>query len=237
MNLKYIRARNKKALVVVAHPDDEAYGMGGTLHKLLQIGFIVRVLVCYSSCPLDMDRGVERMERYYGYHKQVCYSPREFWTYVPDQLQLSALNHSSRDENPTRVFQLEPEIRKTVHEVNPLLVFTHSSCDLDEEHQVVAGAVRTALRPQNFLTQSKVPDILTFHVPGCTVGRPFSPSVFVALDENNVNVKLKAALRYGERTESHPCSSRSLKSSASHYGVLMGSAYAEAFELESLRFY
>ena len=52
-----------KVLVIAAHPDDEVYGMGGTMAKLSDAGHEVHVLIVTDGCTAQYRNDLRRSWR------------------------------------------------------------------------------------------------------------------------------------------------------------------------------
>jgi LmbE family N-acetylglucosaminyl deacetylase len=205
-----------QVLVVIAHPDDEVLGCGGTIVKLAEAGHDVRVLLATRRCDP---------------HGRRC------WTRA-----LDAFERSCRCLGATPLIG-EPLVDETcaepnVHDLHDVLVdhvsgadivFTHWPGDVNQVHRGVARAVEIATRPFR-----RRRDVFLFEVPTSTdqaFVRGFSPNAHVLLDDAHCERKLEAlahydfdgfGLDYGRRPED-------LRRQSEARGAEAGAAYAEAF--------
>ena len=64
--------KNKNILVIVAHPDDELLGVGGTIHRLVkEYSCFVKVLILGEGITSrEQIRDIERWETELGQHKK-----------------------------------------------------------------------------------------------------------------------------------------------------------------------
>jgi LmbE family N-acetylglucosaminyl deacetylase len=120
-------------------------------------------------------------------------------------------------------------------EVGPDLVMTHHPGDLNTDHRIVANAVLTAFRP----TPSDRPVTLAafetlssteWNVP--SNGASFVPNIFVEISAG-LDRKLSAMSCYTSeiRDWPHPRSLRGIEVAAQRWGMTVGLANVEAFQL------
>ena len=122
-------------------------------------------------------------------------------------------------------------IEKEIDKFKPDRVYTHHYNDLNVDHRIVYNATLTACRPINF----KVKELYSFEVLSSTEWNypiRFQPNIFVNISKQ-LEKKLKAMSMYKNeiRKFPHPRSLENMKNVASRWGSIMGSNYAEAFEL------
>jgi LmbE family N-acetylglucosaminyl deacetylase len=118
----------------------------------------------------------------------------------------------------------------------PEIIFTHHGGDTNIDHQRTFNAVMTASRPQE---GEPVKCILTFETPSSTEWQAFNhkpyfqPNFFVALNEVDIEAKIKAmeSYEYEKRAFPHPRSSEALKILAHKRGVEVGCNLGEGFML------
>lgn len=133
----------KKILVVAAHPDDEILGVGGTVAKHAAAGDEVYALILGEG---QTSRGEHRedisQEIVNELHRNTLESAAKvgyrdvFFADFPD-------NRFDQVDLLDIVKAVEHKIR----EIQPEIVYTHYSGDLNIDHQYTARAVLTATRP------------------------------------------------------------------------------------------
>jgi len=147
---------NDKILFVVAHPDDETIGAGGTIARFAKLG--------KSIFAISLTNGIGAR----GWGKNEALRRKE------DSLQAASLLGFTwvyQGDFPDNSLDTVPflDIVKIIEsikvEINPEMVFTHSSADLNIDHRIVAAAVLTAFRPT---PDSKVSQILSMEIPSAT---------------------------------------------------------------------
>lgn len=230
--LEYLR--NKKILIVAAHPDDELLGLGATMNKLItEFNVRTKVVILGEGVTsraetYDRDkwrrelethkRNVEAAKLCIGYHEVETY---DFADNRFDTVPL--LDIVKVIENEKQLF--EPEV-----------VFTHHGGDLNIDHQRTFDAVVTACRP---VPNEMVKTIIAFETPSGTEWRAnadprhFLPNFFVALEEIHVDAKIRGmeSYEFEKRKYPHPRSPEALKIQAQRWGVVIGKKYAEAFQI------
>lgn len=218
----------RSVLVVASHPDDEVLGCGGSIAKHSAQGDSVAVLfmadgvaarnpVASSQATVGRRRAAESACSLLGA------TDLTFLPYPDNQL----------DQVP--LLQLAQEIEKVVSRLQPEIVYTHHSSDVNVDHRRTHDAVITACRPQ---PGYPVRRLLFFEVVSSTEWRPpsslppFAPQWFSDVSEY-LQLKLEALEAYAEEMRAYP-HSRSIEAVehlARWRGATVGVTAAEAFEL------
>ncbi len=199
-------------LAVVAHPDDEVLGCGGTLAKHAEAGDEIQVLY---ACTTAADNGIKGAcdalgARFYGNLG------------FPDQ----AL------DNIVGGFKciVERILYRIVHKPDTHIVYTHNPDDLNLDHQIVARAVLTAFRPCH--SQAA---ILAFETLSSTEWgvEPFAPNHWEVLTWGHVDKKIAALNCYRSeiRELPHPRNEEGINAQARWRGAQCGNMAAEAFRV------
>lgn len=133
----------KTVLIVAAHPDDEILGVGGTAARHVAEGDVVYALILGEG---QTSRGAHRedisREIVEKLHKNTLESAeavgfREvFFADFPDN-RFDAVN----------LLDIVKAVEQKIREIQPQIVYTHYSGDLNIDHQCTARAVLTATRP------------------------------------------------------------------------------------------
>jgi len=224
--------KNKKILVVVAHPDDELLGLGGTMHKLInEENCNVRLVILGEGITSRSDNrdpnewtnelvihkeNIEKARKVIGYQSVGIY---DFPDNRFDQVALLDL---------IKVVEIEK------NNFGPEIICTHHGGDLNIDHQLTLNAVITATRP---MSHEKVKTIITFETPSgtewiaSTDPRKFNPNLFIEVSKENVFTKIKGmeSYEFEKRKYPHPRSPEALEIQAKRWGVSIGVEYAEAF--------
>ena len=214
-----------KVLVVVAHPDDETIGMGGTVLRHIDQGHEV-----FFCCVTDgagarhnesslQEKCFLKASRSYGV-------VRHYLLGLPDQ---------QLDDGP--LLNLIKPLEEVFRECRPDIVYTHTDADVNQDHRAVYYATLVCSRPH---PTSTVKQLLTFEVPSSTEWWPkigpavFCPNRFVDV-EKYVEQKIDIFNLYKETFQSevkpypHPRSIESLIVIMKERGISVGLQFAEAF--------
>jgi N-acetylglucosamine malate deacetylase 1 len=222
----------RRALVVAAHPDDEALGCGGTLARLAAEGTEVHLLFVADGVGA---RGAAAPdpEALAARRAMGDAAARLLGAQAPTYLDFPDNRLDGQD-----LLDIVQQVERVARGVAPELVLTHFAGDLNVDHRCCAHAVATAFRPVSGQT---VKSIWTFEVPSSTewafgvTGQPFRPNVFVDISAH-LEVKLAALEAYSDemRPFPHPRSAENVTALARNRGATIGVAAAEAFHLMRL---
>ena len=216
-------------LVVVAHPDDEILGVGGSIARHVLRGDRVTVAILGSgissryTSPDQVDS--EKLSRLRD----------DAWRAMAllgvTDLRLFDLPDNRFDS--LDLLDIVKKIENLLDDTHPETLYTHFHGDLNIDHQVAARAVLTACRP---LAGSSLRRLLAFEVPSATgwgfPDQPFTPTVFSNIGET-LELKLAAIAAYHSeiREFPHPRSIEALKARALSWGSQSGLTAAEPFML------
>ena len=210
--------KNKKILIIAAHPDDETLGCGATIYNLSKNNHIH--LLTFTDGVGSRRNGennrnskLEKISKILGIDK---------------------FNVGSFPDNEMDTVSLLDLCKFIESNVNytPDLIFTQFIGDLNIDHQLVTKAVLTAFRPQ-YGDKMK---IYSYSVTSSTEYNPFSyfdgNSYFEVLQED-VNKKLEALKIYNKEMRPYP-HSRSYENVVNLmkvWGSEVGLLYCEKFKL------
>ena len=217
----------RRILIIVAHPDDEVLGCGGTIAKHSDLGDLVNVIFLADGVNSRSDAGLIELEIRKTNAKAAC--------------KILGVNHISFGQFPDNKLDTLPliEIVKYIEtaltEFNPDIIYTHSALDLNIDHQIVNRAVITATRPQG---NSSIKTILSFEILSSTewffseLMPAFKPNWFEDISKT-LDRKIEAIEVYrGElRDWPHPRSIQGIRHLAGFRGATVGVAAAESFML------
>lgn len=217
------------ALIVVAHPDDEVLGCGGTAAALAAAG--TRVRTCILSGRVDARNGrpgvdelVEDMRKSHA---------------------LLGLPEPILGDFPNIQFNKVPQldlvqfVEKVIADTAADTIFTHHSQDLNNDHLHLSLACQAAVR----LSQRRAGlpglrglyfmEILSstdWSFPGS--GEGFRPDTFFEIGESFLQKKINALAAYRGvmRDFPHPRSAEILRGLSAYRGGQAGMKYAEAFQ-------
>lgn len=216
-------------LCVVAHPDDEVLGVGGTLARHAARGEPVHVCILSAGVSSRYDDETEaeaEIEQRRDGARRAC-----------DTLGASVSFHGFPDNRFDDVALLDVvrTVESEIEEHEPSTVYTHHYGDLNVDHERTCRATVTSARP---LPDSDVDRVLAFETLSASewsVPRPdngFQPTAFVDVSEH-LETKQAALAHYERelRDPPHPRSLETVRKNAEVWGAKAGVAAAEPFEL------
>ena len=224
--------RNKRIMLVVAHPDDELLGLGATFHKLIkEYNVTTHVVILGEGITSRSDiRDVKIWERELAIHRENI-----------NKAQLAIGYHSTsiydfpdNRFDSVSLLDIVKVVEKEKEQFSPQVIFTHHGGDVNIDHQRTFESIITACRP---MQDEKVKMIITFETPSGTEWRSptdprhFLPNLFFSVSESDVDAKIKGmeSYEFERRKYPHPRSPEALKIQAQRWGVVVGSNFAEAF--------
>jgi len=222
----------ERILVVAAHPDDEALGMGGTIARLASEG--VEVMVAFMTCGAYSE--AEMVWRPDSTLTGSLPAPAP-WT-GPRTLGVTATRWSgilvdNALDGGLRL-HLVQKVEGWIGEWAPAAVYTHSPADCNIDHRLTFEAVLAATRPEPGCV---VKALYSFEVPSATewgFGQlaNFRPNVCFDISAT-LDLKLKALECYADqmRPFPHPRSPEAIRAYATRWAAVAGIDAAEAFEL------
>lgn len=218
-----------RILVVAAHPDDEVLGCGGTLARQAREGSEVYIAILGegSTSRQRADADASGVAELQAQSLEVA-----------GLLGVREVFHCGLPDNRFDTLPLLDVVRAVedlIAKVSPEVIYTHHGGDLNIDHVIVNRAVLTAARP---LEGQSVRDIYAFEVPSSTewafqrLEQPFRPNAFIDIS-TTIDSKIEGMEKYtGEvRPFPHPRSPEALRAIAKRWGSVVGTEYAEAFEL------
>mgnify|MGYP001052878032 CR=1 FL=1 len=225
---------DKKILLVVAHPDDELLGVGGTMNKFIkENNCTVRVVILGEGITSRGDnRNTEQWKNELKLHKQNIVSAQKEIGYQ----ELSIYDFPDNRFDSVALLDIVKIIEKEKRDFQPEIIFTHHGGDVNIDHQRTFEAVITATRP---MENEIVKTVITFETPSGTEWiassdpRKFSPNLFIEVSENDLNAKITGmeSYEFEKRIYPHPRSPEALRILAQYRGLTIGKGFAEAFNI------
>jgi LmbE family N-acetylglucosaminyl deacetylase len=204
-------ATKSSIIVFGAHPDDIEIGMGGTVPKLVGLGYDVTLVVAtlpnFVATDTKEDR---RREATMSAKVMGCKAP-EFLDLNPDQIIF----------NRRFVTQISDIIQKH----NPGEIFTQWIGDTHQDHQALTRAVIAASRDRNDLFMYETT------IPGGISENAFRPQLFVDVTETLELKKNALECFDSQKIRCGPVWIDALVGRCSFRGYQMNAKYAEAFEV------
>lgn len=218
---------SRRILVVAAHPDDEVFGVGGTIARHVRQGEQVSVLI--------LTDGVTARHNVTGAQEEAARKATRVLG-VQD-VHFANLPDERLDAMP--LLEVIEPISQLVKELRPQVVYTHHRGDTNQDHRVVFAATLVAVRP---FDGNPVERVLCYEVASSTEWGPaFAdwaslPNVYVDVS-GTLEAKLRALEAYRETFQSevkpfpHPRSPEAVRVYAQQRGITVGMLAAEAFVL------
>jgi len=218
---------SRQVLVIATHPDDETYGLGGTIARHVRQGDVVSVLILTDGVTARHNE----TESQKAAARQACAA------LGVDDVRFAGLPDQRLDGMP--LLEVIKPIHELFKELRPQVVYTHHRGDANQDHRVVFAATLVAVRP---FGGNPVERVLCYEMASSTEwGPPFSewaflPNVFVDISAT-LETKLRAVEAYRKTFQSevkpfpHPRSPEAVRIYAQQRGVTVGMLAAEAFVL------
>lgn len=224
--------KNKKILIVAAHPDDDLLGCGGTILKALKNGSKIKILYLgegVSSRFENIDKEIKEFKLASNTRYKEC----------KNSLKILGINDyifekrlcTRFDQLP--IVDLVKSIEREIKSFLPHIIFTHNNFDTNIDHNITHKAVEVATRPDS---KSKHISIYSFEIvcsSNFTFTKNFIPTSYVDISKE-INKKLKAWKCYSNETKNFPFprSEDGLITLAKFRGMQSHLKFAEAFKLE-----
>lgn len=220
--------KNKKILIVAAHPDDEMLGCFGTVARLILLG--------YEAYTLILGEGKTSRDK----TRNVSNKADELKTLNSEILKANEAigikdvfteNFADNRFDSVDLLDIVKAVDKVKNLIKPDIIFTHFANDLNIDHRITYNAVLTATRP---MTDECVREIYSFEILSSTewnYPQSFAPDVFYDITQT-LSLKQKAMSIYASelRKYPHPRSVDGIELIAKYHGMRVGLEYAEAFK-------
>jgi LmbE family N-acetylglucosaminyl deacetylase len=226
--------RNKRILVVVAHPDDELLGLGATMNRLIEEFNVTTHVVILGEgiTSRSNDRDKEKWKKELLIHNENIIQAQKAIGYH------SVATHNFPDNrfDSVQLLDIIKIIEKEKTTFQPDVIFTHHGGDVNIDHQRTFEAVMTATRP---MEHEKVSTIITFETPSGTEwidsssSKKFNPNIYIEVSKDNVNAKIQGmeSYEFEKRKYPHPRSPEALIIQSQRNGIIVGKDYCETFQL------
>ena len=227
-------------LVIVAHPDDEVLGMGGTILRHAIQNDTVTVAYMTTGITSRRSSKYQNVSSYEISKKQELNMKNQIEELRKDAKKACNLlkvkkniffDFPDNEMDTVPLLKIVKIIEKLVKEVKPDRIYTSHYGDLNIDHRVVFEATLTACRPVGL----PVKEIICFEILSSTEWAfPYriKPNYFVNI-KNELDKKIKSMQAYKNeiREFPHPRSVENIENSAHRWGTVSGFHSAEAFEI------
>ena len=137
-----------KYLIIAAHPDDEVLGCGGSIAKWTNLGNEVHVLIVAEGAT-SRDNSRDKNAR-----KKDLLTLSDAAIRASKILGVVSINFLKFPDNrmdSIDLLDVVKSIEEYIEDLNPEVIVTHHSNDLNIDHRIIHQAVITACRPQPIL--------------------------------------------------------------------------------------
>ena len=218
-----------KYLIVVAHPDDEVLGAGGSIYRWTRQGDVVDVCVMCTEAEARAFRP----------------SDKELDADLNAAIKLLGVNKKYEATFPNIEMNTVPHIKlvqfieNAIKESEPDVVITHHTSDTNNDHLMTSMACQEAIRLfQRNPAFKPISEFWFMEVGSATdwgvnsAFNSFRPDIYCELDKIGIDTKIKALSMYRGvmRPYPHPRSEEAMLGLAAWRGSQAGCNYAEAFE-------
>ncbi|AWI03686.1 PIG-L deacetylase family protein [Clostridium drakei] len=221
---------NKKILVVAAHPDDELLGVGATIvHHIKSNDKCFALILGEGITSRYGKRDLADVSNIEDLHKDTLKAAK-----VIGYEKVYFENFPDNRFDSIDLLDVVKIVEKYIEEVKPDIIYTHHSGDLNVDHRKTYEAVLTASRP---IESYCVKEIYSFETVSSSEWNfeyinSFKPNYFVDVTFT-LDKKLNSVSFYKSemRNFPHPRSIENLEVTAKKWGSVIGTKYAEAFEV------
>jgi N-acetylglucosamine malate deacetylase 1 len=198
-------------LVFGAHPDDLEIGMGGTISKLITLGYNVIMIIATLPNFTSIDKKGERKSEAKSSATVLGCSTVKFLDLTPEEIMFGR-----------RMVNL---IDSLIKEYNARTVFTQWIGDSHQDHQILTQSVIAASRDINNLYMYETT------IPGGLTEKAFRPQLFIDITKEMENKKKSLQCFKSQIPRCGPFWIDAIVGRSIYRGYQMNTKYAEAFEI------
>jgi len=221
-----------RVLIISAHPDDDILGCGGYLSKHRNSNVQIKVIFIAegTSCRFENNELKDPHVISAIQDRNNCGMKALSYLGV-ENYQFYNLPCGRLDTIP--IIEINKIIENEIKLFKPDTIFTHSDCDVNNDHRTINRSTMMATRP---VPNSTIKSIFAYEVPSSTEWSfdvAFTPNWFVPFSRQNLDEKVNALLYYESEVKPYPFprSDVGLITNARYRGKQIGVEYAEAFKL------
>ena len=217
-----------RVLVIVAHPDDEVLGAGGTILKHSKNNDFVKVIYLATGIT-SRDKSDQKNSTKKEIDSLRTDAKKACKILNVTKTQFYDLPDNKMDSIP--LLQIVKIIESEIKKEKPDRIYTHHYGDLNIDHRLTYSACLTACRP----ISKKIPELICFEIASSTEWNypySFNPKYYISI-EKQIDKKVQAMKMYKNeiRKFPHPRSTQNLEKISARWGSVSGTKYAEAIEI------
>jgi LmbE family N-acetylglucosaminyl deacetylase len=218
-----------RVLVIVAHPDDDVLGMGGTLLRHSKKGDTIKIIYLATGITARLQESNSKVKtskeisKLRDNTKQSCK--------ILGVKNYSFYDFPDNEMDTIPLLKITKIVENEINLFNPDRIYTSHFGDLNIDHKLVYQACLTACRPIHV----KTPELITFEILSSSEWNyptSFQPNYFVDISsfiEDKCNAM--KCFKNEIRKFPHPRSVEGIKISAKKWGTVCGKKNAEAFQI------
>jgi len=213
-----------KILIIVAHPDDETLGCGGTILKLKKLNCEVEILFMTNGVS-SRDKSNEN-----DILQRKKYTEKAMDLYKIKNFRFADFPDNQMDK--ITFIEIVKKIEDHVFSLKPDIIFTHYANDLNIDHKLTYEATNTCIRS---FKCDFISEVFSFEIPSSTeqnFNNKFSPNVYFDISRY-IDKKIDIFNSYESEVEEmpHPRSSIYIRALSQFRGGESNFNNAEAFKL------
>ena len=182
-----------KILIVVAHPDDEVLGMGGTIKKLANQGNELKTIFLSTGIlarrPFSTKAGdnifTEKFLDKVDKKLKKLRTDAKNAAKVLGVDEIDFMDFPDNEMDTVSNLQITKTIENEITKFKPKMVYMPTKFDVNVDHQAVYNATVTATRPRK---NSIVKQVISFEIPSSTewyFPSEYSPNIFVDITKGH----------------------------------------------------
>lgn len=201
-------------LVVATHLDDEVIGCGGAIAKHVHQGDSVYVcFICGGTSKRYPDKALVETRRDHARKATELLGVKDVFFYDFPIIMLDTVPQ----------LELVTALEKVIFDIQPQVLYTHFSDDMNSDHRIVYNATMVWCRP------SKTPflkTVLLYEIFGST--RNFNPNYYVEINDF-IKHKLDALSMYTTENNIQTRTVETIEKQGQFRGAEINEKYAEGF--------
>ena len=209
---------NMRILVLSAHPDDETFGMGGTIKKYSDQGAEIDIFVISDGASAQYSD-----KKMIDVRRESCINAGK----ILGVKNFDFLDFPDGKLDSISTLEITQKIEKKISSIKPEIIFTTPNNDGHQDHKKVNECTLIAARPKTI----HVKQIIQYELFS-TNRTSFSPNLFVDISKE-FQTKLDSIKQYDSEIENYPHvrSIKAVETLANMRGVESGFEKAEAFKI------